>query len=119
MFGHAFGMILGWLYSIPDDSTVATCLCALCVPGHHVGAVTPLGGGELMSNFIKTLFSTTGIFIVVYILIGIFLNTAPPHIPGITATADTLHSWIQYVISIFFWPLSFWHPHFTTGKWTP
>ena len=72
-----------------------------------------------MSNFFKTLFSTTGILIVIYILIGVFLNTAPPHIPAITATADSLHSWIQYLISIFFWPLSFWHPHFTTGKWLP
>jgi membrane associated rhomboid family serine protease len=119
MFGHAFGMILGWLYAIPDDSTVRDLPVCAVRPWALCKRRDPLGGGELMSNFIKTLFSTTGIFIVVYILIGIFLNTAPPHIPGITATADTLHSWIQYVISIFFWPLSFWHPHFTTGKWTP
>ena len=57
-----------------------------------------------MSNFFKTLFSTTGVFIVLYILIGIFVNTAPPHVPAIAATAASLHSWIQYLISIFFWP---------------
>lgn len=72
-----------------------------------------------MSNFLKTLFSTTGILIVVYILIGVFLNTAPPHLPVTEATAASLHSWVQYLISVFFWPLSFWHPHFTVGKWRP
>jgi hypothetical protein len=70
-------------------------------------------------KFLKTLFSTTGLLIAIYILIGIFYNTAPPHIPPVTATLATLHSWIQYVISILFWPLSFWHPTFTLGKWTP
>jgi len=119
MCGHAFGMILRRLHSVPDNSTLRTCRCALCVPGHDVQRCDPIGRGERMSNFFKTLFSTTGIFIVLYILIGVFVNTAPPHIPAITATADSLHSWIQYLISIFFWPLSFWHPHFTTGKWLP
>ena len=57
-----------------------------------------------MSNFFKTLFSTTGVFIVLDILIGIFVNTAPPHVPAIAATAASLHSWIQYLISIFFGP---------------
>ena len=37
---------------------------------------------------------------------------------GIDATHDpALHSWVQYFISIFFWPLSFWHPTFTVGQW--
>jgi hypothetical protein len=72
-----------------------------------------------MSKFLKTLFSTTGIFIVIYILIGVFVNTAPPHIPPVTISAAALHSWIQYLVSIFLWPLSFWQPHFTTGKWHP
>jgi hypothetical protein len=119
MFRHAFGMILGWLHSIPDNSTVQPAGVRCAYLGTMYSAVTPSAEGELMSNFFKTLFSTTGIFIVLYILIGVFVNTAPPHIPPITATADSLHSWIQYLISIFFWPLSFWHPHFTTGKWTP
>jgi hypothetical protein len=69
-------------------------------------------------NFLKTLFSTTGLIIIVYILIGIFFNTAPPHLPATTATAASLHSWVQYLISIISWPLSLWHPTFTVGKWT-
>ena len=70
-------------------------------------------------NFVRTLFSRTGIFIVIYILIGVFLNTASPHLPVTASNATSLHSWVQYAISIFFWPLSFWHPHFTVGKWHP
>ena len=70
-------------------------------------------------KFLKTLFSTTGLIIVVYILIGVFFNTAPPHLPTTTATAGSLHSWVQYFVSVFFWPLSLWHPTFTLGKWLP
>ena len=70
-------------------------------------------------KFLSTLFSTTGLLIVVYILIGVFFNTAPPHLPVTTATADSLHSWAQYLISVLTWPLSLWHPTFTVGKWTP
>ena len=70
-------------------------------------------------KFLNTLFSTTGLLIAIYILIGIFYNTASPHIPPTTATLAALHSWIQYFISILSWPLSFWHPTFTLGKWTP
>ena len=68
-------------------------------------------------KFLKTLFSTTGLIIVLYILIGVFYNTAPPHIPSTAGSLTSLHSWIQYFISVFFWPLSFWHPTFTLGKW--
>jgi hypothetical protein len=68
-------------------------------------------------NFLKQLFSTTGIAIAVYILVGVFVNTAPPHLPGSPATVAGLHSWIQYFISVLFWPLSFWSPTFTVGKW--
>jgi len=32
-------------------------------------------------------------------------------------TSAALHGWIQYLISIFLWPLSFWHPTFSVGKW--
>ena len=67
--------------------------------------------------FLKSLFSTTGILIAIYVLIGIFVNTAPPHVPGSPATVAGLHSWAQYAISILFWPLSLWHPTFTVGKW--
>jgi hypothetical protein len=69
-------------------------------------------------GFLKTLFSTTGILIIIYILIGVFFNTASPHIPATSGTLSSFHSWVQYVISIFFWPLSLWHPNFTLGKWT-
>jgi hypothetical protein len=67
--------------------------------------------------FLKTLFSTTGILIMVYILIGVFANTAPPHLP--TGNISSFHSWVQYIISVLFWPLSFWRPTFTVGKWFP
>ena len=70
-------------------------------------------------DFLKALFSKTGLFIVIYILIGVFVNTAPPHIPTAAFTVAALHSWAQYAISILFWPLSLWHPTFTVGKWTP
>lgn len=70
-------------------------------------------------NFIKSLFSGTGILIVIYILIGVFVNTAPPHLPPTVASLAALHSWIQYFISVMFWPLSLWTPTFTIGKWVP
>ncbi len=70
-------------------------------------------------KFLNTLFSTTGLLIAIYILIGIFYNTAPPHIPPTAASFTSLHSWIQYFISILSWPLSFWHPTFSVGKWIP
>ena len=68
---------------------------------------------------IKTLFSTTGLIILAYILVGIFFNTASPHLPTTTATGGALHSWAQYIVSVLFWPLSLWHPTFTVGKWSP
>lgn len=70
-------------------------------------------------GFIKTLFSTTGLLIVAYILIGVFFNTASPHLPSTAGNLTSLHSWGQYIISVLFWPLSLWHPTFTLGKWTP
>ena len=70
-------------------------------------------------KFLNTLFSTTGLLIAIDILIGIFYNTAPPHIPSTAASFTSLHSWIQYFISILSRPLSFWHPTFTVGNWTP
>jgi hypothetical protein len=38
-------------------------------------------------------------------------------LPTLAFTGAALHSWVQYFISVFFWPLSFWHPDFTAGKW--
>ena len=69
--------------------------------------------------YIRGLFSKFGLFLAIYVLIGVFYNTAPPHIPATAASVASLHSWVQYFISIFFWPLSFWHPIFTIGKWAP
>jgi hypothetical protein len=68
--------------------------------------------------YIALLFSWPGLFVAIYILIGVFHNTAPPHIPSIAASFTSLHSWIQYFISVLFWPLSFWHPILTLGEWT-
>ena len=71
-----------------------------------------------VASYIAILFTRWGLFIAIYILIGVFYNTAPPHIPSTTGSFASLHSWIQYFISVLFWPLSFWHPTFTLGKWT-
>ncbi len=70
-------------------------------------------------DFIRVLFSKTGLFIMAYILVGVFVNTAAPHLPSTAATFASLHSWVQYAISILFWPLAYWHPNFTVGPWTP
>lgn len=71
-------------------------------------------------DFLRTLFSKTGVLILIYLLIGVFVNTASPHLPvslGNASAGEWLHSWIQYFVSVMGWPLSFWHPHFTTGRW--
>ena len=70
-------------------------------------------------DFLKTLFSRRGFLIALYILIGVVFNTASPHVPATPVSISLLHSWGQYIISVLFWPLSLWHPMFTTGKWTP
>lgn len=71
-------------------------------------------------NYIRFLFSRNGLFVAVYILIGVYANTAPPHMPSFAnVNLATLHSIIQYGISVIFWPLSFWHPTFTVSEWTP
>ena len=71
-----------------------------------------------IAAYIRILFDKVGLFIAIYILIGVFHNTAPPHFPSTAASFTSLHSWIQYFISIFFWPLSYWHPLLSVGKWT-
>ena len=70
-------------------------------------------------EFLKTLFSRRGFLIAVYILIGVCLNTAAPHVPATPDSVSLLHSWGQYIISVLFWPLSLWHPTVTLGKWGP
>lgn len=74
-----------------------------------------------ITSFIRILFSPVGLLIGVYIFIGVFTNTVPPHFPNNVAPSsfDLLHNWIQYGISVAFWPLSHWQPTFTLGKWTP
>jgi hypothetical protein len=72
-----------------------------------------------VAAYINLLFSRAGLIIVAYILIGVFTNTAPPHLPVTAASWASLHSWVQYFISIFFWPLSYWHPLLSVGKWIP
>jgi hypothetical protein len=69
--------------------------------------------------FIKTLFSGRGVLIAVYILIGVFVNTASPHVPTTPDSVAALHSWGQYIISVLFWPVGLWHPTLTAGKWKP
>ena len=68
-------------------------------------------------DFLKSLFSARGLLIAAYILIGVFVNTASPHLPTAAFSIAALHSWVQYIISILFWPLSLWHPTFSVGKW--
>ncbi len=67
--------------------------------------------------YIRILFTPVGLFIALYIVVGIFYNTAPPHLPAVAFSVTALHSWIQYLISIFLWPLSFWHPLFSVSQW--
>ncbi len=68
-------------------------------------------------DYIKTIFSVKGLVVAGYILVGVFYNTAPPHLPTVAFSLPALHSWAQYFISILLWPLSFWHPIFSVGQW--
>jgi hypothetical protein len=70
-----------------------------------------------IAAYIRVIFTATGLFIVAYILVGVFYNTAPPHLPTFAFSLAALHSWIQYFISILFWPLSLWHAPFSVAKW--
>ena len=65
-----------------------------------------------MVAFLRTLFSPTGLLIVIYIVIGVFTNTASPHLPTTAGSVSLFHSWVQYFVSIFLWPLS-------VCKWSP
>jgi hypothetical protein len=70
-----------------------------------------------IAAYIRLLFHKIGIFLMIYLLIGVFSNTAPPHLPTFAFSLAALHSWVQYFISILFWPLSLWHPIFSVAKW--
>jgi hypothetical protein len=69
--------------------------------------------------FLRALFSKTGLLIAIYIIIGVFTNTASPHLPTSATNVSLFHSWMQYFVSVMLWPLSFWKPTFTVGKWSP
>ena len=70
-----------------------------------------------IAAYIRLLFNKVGLFFVIYTLIGVFSNTAPPHIPAAALSVAAFHSWVQYFISIFLWPLSLWHPTFSFAQW--
>ena len=70
-----------------------------------------------VAAYIRVLFTGAGLFIAIYILIGVFFNTAPPHLPAAAFSLAVFHSWVQYFISILFWPLSFWTPPFSVARW--
>ena len=70
---------------------------------------------------IYSMFRSTWFRVLVYVVIGIGVNTSAPHYPQFGqnfGAGPLLHSLVQYVISVMLWPLSFWHPQFTVGKWT-
>ncbi len=70
-----------------------------------------------VAAYIRLLFTRIGFFLMAYVLIGVFYNTAPPHLPTVAFTLAAFHSWVQYFISILLWPLRFWHPTLSVGKW--
>jgi hypothetical protein len=72
---------------------------------------------EGFAAYVRLIFTTSGLFIAAYILVGVFHNTAAPHLPAFAFSTRALHSWVQYVISVLFWPLSFWHPTFSVSHW--
>ena len=72
-------------------------------------------------DFIVSVWRSTWLKVFAYVVIGIAVNTAPPHVPqfGQNFGAGVLfHSLVQYIISVMLWPLSLWSPTFTVGKWT-
>ena len=72
-------------------------------------------------EFIINAARSTWLKVLVYVVIGIGVNTAAPHYPQFGQNFGPgvlLHSITQYFISVMLWPLSFWHPIFTVGKWT-
>jgi hypothetical protein len=69
---------------------------------------------------IYSMLRSTWLKVLVYIIIGIGINTGSPHYPQFGnqfGPGVLLHSIVQYVISVMLWPLSLWSPTFTVGKW--
>lgn len=72
-------------------------------------------------NFFRSVIYSTWLKALVWIIIGIGVNTTPPHYPTLSGNFGLgveLHSIVQYILSVMLWPLSFWAPAFTVGKWT-
>jgi hypothetical protein len=72
-------------------------------------------------DFIFGIFRSTWLKVLIYVVIGIGVNTTAPHYPQFGQGLDPmslLHSLVQYIISVMLWPLSLWSPTFTVGKWT-
>jgi hypothetical protein len=65
-----------------------------------------------MKDFFGVLFSKLGLLIVIYILIGFAVagSTFPSHT---AVDGSTAHAWIQFVITLFLWPLKLAFPHTT------
>jgi hypothetical protein len=74
---------------------------------------------QLRRGLVRVRINISALLILIYILIGVFFNTAAPHLPTIAGSVSPLHSWVQYFISVLFWPLSLWHPSFVLAKWVP
>ena len=70
-------------------------------------------------KFISTLFSKTGFLLLAYFAVGIAVG--PPgglagHLPSTSAATGTaIHTWLQWIIWVIFWPIGvvFNHPTFT------
>lgn len=45
--------------------------------------------------YIRVLFTPLGLFVAAYILIGVFFNTVPPHLPTVAFSLTALHSWFS------------------------
>ena len=92
---------------------------ALSVIAGAAGGESARPGRSEVVAFLRALFSKTGLLIAIYIIIGVFANTAAPHLPTSASNVSLFHSWVQYFVSVILWPLSFWKPTFTVGKWRP
>ena len=72
-------------------------------------------------EFVFGVLRSTWLKVLLYVVLGIGINTAAPHYPQFNQGFDPsamLHSLAQYFVSVMLWPLSFWQPTFTVGKWT-
>jgi len=72
-------------------------------------------------EFLVMIWRSTWIKVLIWVVIGIGVNTAPPHYPQFGAgfgPGVLFHSLVQYIVSVMLWPLSLWSPTFTVGRWT-